>query len=55
MKKNESKAARREASLLLYVAATRCRRDLIFFLEKAPISYSNWTGLMNSWQEVGKF
>ena len=55
MKKNESKAARREASRLLYVAATRCRRDLIFFLEKAPISYSNWTGLMNSWQEVGKF
>ena len=55
MRDNEYSAARREAARLLYVASTRCCRDLIFFAEKHPQDEDNWAGLMMDWQEVGEF
>ncbi len=54
LKGSEYQASRREASRLLYVAATRCRRDLIIFAKRAPDDMDTWAGLMQEWKEVGE-
>ena len=54
LKGSEYQASRREASRLLYVATTRCRRDLIIFAKRDPDDMDTWAGLMQEWKEVGE-